>query len=56
MSKDKTVNAGNNQPGDRNGPPRRLPCRGCLPDCKDFINCDGRPWRTLATDIVREEA
>jgi len=23
----------------------RLPCRGCLPDCKNYDSCNGTPWR-----------
>jgi hypothetical protein len=32
----------------------RLPCRGCLPDCKDLAVCDGRPWRTLGPDASKK--
>jgi hypothetical protein len=24
---------------------KRLPCRGCLPDCVNYDTCDGKPWR-----------
>jgi hypothetical protein len=24
---------------------KRLPCRGCLPDCSNYATCDGKPWR-----------
>ena len=24
---------------------QRLPCRGCLPDCPNYANCEGTPWR-----------
>jgi len=23
----------------------RLPCRGCLPSCKNYSLCDGKLWR-----------
>ena len=29
----------------------RLPCRGCLSSCKDYANCDGRPWR-LSMEVI----
>ena len=25
--------------------PIRLPCRGCLPSCKNINLCEGKPWR-----------
>ncbi len=28
----------------------RLPCRGCMKNCKNYSICEGRPWRTLAND------
>lgn len=31
-----------------------LPCRGCLPDCKDRAVCDGRPWRSLGREVVEQ--
>jgi len=30
--------------------PSRMPCRGCLRNCKNYNSCQGRPWR-----IAREE-
>jgi hypothetical protein len=27
--------------------PHRLPCRGCLPTCKNFDRCEGKPWRVF---------
>ncbi len=24
---------------------KRLPCRGCTADCKNYAFCDGKPWR-----------
>lgn len=24
---------------------KRLPCRGCTKDCKNYVFCDGKPWR-----------
>jgi len=24
---------------------KRLPCRGCTADCKNYAFCEGKPWR-----------
>lgn len=32
----------------------RLPCRGCLPTCKNYPVCDGKPWRALDTAVAGE--
>ena len=24
---------------------KRMPCRGCTPDCQNYDVCDGKPWR-----------
>lgn len=32
----------------------RLPCRGCLPTCKNYPNCDGKPWRALDEAVAGE--
>ena len=39
---------------DRSGDNRsaRLPCRGCLKDCKHYPICDGRLWRLPAAERV----
>tara|TARA_B110000908_G_scaffold150786_1_gene185058 strand:+ start:2308 stop:2460 length:153 start_codon:yes stop_codon:yes gene_type:complete len=28
----------------KNGTAKRLPCRGCLPNCRYFSACNGYPW------------
>ncbi|WP_157209917.1 hypothetical protein [Marinimicrobium agarilyticum] len=32
----------------------RLPCRGCLPTCKNYPVCDGKPWRALDAAVAGE--
>lgn len=28
---------------------KRLPCRGCTYQCKNYALCDGKPWRQQPT-------
>jgi hypothetical protein len=30
---------------------KRLPCRGCTSDCKNYEFCDGKLWRQAPTDV-----
>lgn len=32
----------------------RLPCRGCLLNCKNYSVCQGRPWRPVREQGVSE--
>ena len=39
----------------------RLPCRGCLPDCRNYAICEGARWRiapdgTLSAPLHRGPA
>lgn len=29
---------------------QRLPCRGCLKSCQNYLRCEGRPWRLPQPD------
>ena len=31
--------------------PQRLPCRGCMSDCPNYLACEGSPWRQADRDV-----
>ncbi|MFT6221351.1 MAG: hypothetical protein ACJA0C_000753 [Candidatus Endobugula sp.] len=31
----------------------RLPCRGCMTNCKNYSVCNGKPWR-ITSDAVKK--
>jgi hypothetical protein len=34
---------------------KRLPCRGCTSDCKNYEFCDGNLWRQAPADVHKQQ-
>ncbi len=34
----------------------RLPCRGCMPNCKNYTICNGYPWRIDTSKSIGTKA
>ena len=34
--------------------PTRLPCRGCMKTCKNYLICQGKPWRLPQEELTSQ--
>lgn len=35
---------------------KRLPCRGCTSECKNYEFCDGQLWRQTPAEVNEDKA